>query len=186
MIGGAEWRRPGGWLAAPAGGALVLGGDEEYSDMARRATLRASDADREQIAERLRHATAEGRLNPDELEERLETLFAARTYGELDELVADLPGETVRRRERPRPAPSMWLRPGPVVALFFLAPVVLALMLAAAVIIATVFSAWGLLLIVGWLAFGHTSRHYGAHYRRSLHAATHWQPGRAPRPRSWV
>jgi hypothetical protein len=157
--------------------------------MARRATLRASDADREQVAERLRHATAEGRLNPDELEERLEGVFAARTYGELDALVVDLPGETVRRRERQHSGwagASLLLRPAPILALFILAPVVLSLMLAAAVIIATVFSAWGLLLIVGWLAFGHTRRHYGTHYRRSLHAATHWQPGRAPRPRSWV
>jgi len=54
-------------------------------------SLRASDADREQVAERLRHATAEGRLNADELEGRLHALFAARTYGELGALVADLP-----------------------------------------------------------------------------------------------
>ena len=41
--------------------------------MARRATLRASDADRERVAERLRHAAGEGRmLDPEELEERLE------------------------------------------------------------------------------------------------------------------
>ena len=69
--------------------------------MARRATLRASDADREQIAERLRHATGEGRLSAEELEERLEAVFTARTYGELDAVVADLPGATpVRRRQR--------------------------------------------------------------------------------------
>ena len=157
--------------------------------MSRRATLKASDADRERVAERLRHATAEGRLNPEELEERLEMVFAARTYGELDPLVADLPGEAVRRREHPgRVSASFWLRPAPLLALFILAPVILALMLAAAVIIATVFSAWGLLLVVGWLAFGHGRGHprYGASYRRSLHAATRWQPGRAPRPRSWV
>jgi hypothetical protein len=43
------------------------------------------------VAERLRHATAEGRLTADELEERLEALYAARTYGELDTLVSDLP-----------------------------------------------------------------------------------------------
>jgi hypothetical protein len=54
-------------------------------------SLRASDADREQVAERLRHATAEGRLSADELEGRLHTLFAARTYGELEPLLADLP-----------------------------------------------------------------------------------------------
>jgi Domain of unknown function (DUF1707) len=54
-------------------------------------SLRASDADRESVAQRLRHATAEGRLNTDELEDRLQALFAARTYGELDALLADLP-----------------------------------------------------------------------------------------------
>ena len=64
--------------------------------MARRATLRASDADREQIAEQLRHAAGEGRLDPEELEERLETVFSARTYGELDAVVVDLPGDDAR------------------------------------------------------------------------------------------
>jgi Domain of unknown function (DUF1707) len=54
-------------------------------------SLRASDADREQVAERLRHATAEGRLGGDELEERLEAVYAARTYRALDALLADLP-----------------------------------------------------------------------------------------------
>jgi hypothetical protein len=59
--------------------------------MERLPSVRASDSDREQVAERLRLATAEGRLDADELEERLEVLFAARTYGEIDKLVADLP-----------------------------------------------------------------------------------------------
>jgi hypothetical protein len=161
--------------------------------MARRAILRASDADREQVAERLRQATAEGRLVAEELEERLEAVFAARTYGELDAVVADLPGAPARRRERPQPkwagAPSL-LRPIPILALFILAPVIVSLMLAAAVIVATVFMAWGLLLLVGWLAFGHTRRRFdptpASQYRRSLRAATRWQPSRAPRPRSWI
>ena len=43
------------------------------------------------MAGQLRHATTEGRLSAQELEERLEALFAARTYGELDALLADLP-----------------------------------------------------------------------------------------------
>jgi Domain of unknown function (DUF1707) len=151
--------------------------------MARRATLRASDTDREQIAERLRKATAEGRLLAEELEERLEATFGARTYGELDAVVADLPEVTVRRRERPRP-PA--LGPIHVIALFILAPVVLSLMLAAAVIVATLFSAWGALLIVGWLLFGRGQRHWGpGHaYRRSLHTASQWPARRAPRP--WI
>jgi hypothetical protein len=62
-------------------------------------SIRASDSDREQVAERLRHATSEGRLTGDELDERLGILYAARTYGELDTLVADLP---VARPQRQR------------------------------------------------------------------------------------
>jgi Domain of unknown function (DUF1707) len=149
--------------------------------MARRATLRASDADREQIAERLRKATAEGRLLAEELEERLETAFTARTYGELDAVVADLPGATASRRERPRPPV---LNPVHVIALFILAPVIVSLLVAAAVIVATLFSAWGALLIVGWFLFGRGHRQYWGSYRRSLHAASQWPARRAPRP--WI
>ncbi len=53
--------------------------------------LRASDQDRHRVAERLHAAAAEGRLTLDELGERLETLYAARTYGELVPLTRDLP-----------------------------------------------------------------------------------------------
>lgn len=63
-----------------------------------RSTWRASDADREQAASRLRHAASEGRLLADELEHRLESAFSARTYGELDRLICDLP--TARRTNR--------------------------------------------------------------------------------------
>jgi hypothetical protein len=67
-------------------------------------SLRASDADREQVAERLRHATAEGRLGGDELEGRLEALYAARTYGELDALLIDIPvRRSLREQSRVRP-----------------------------------------------------------------------------------
>ena len=60
--------------------------------------LRASDADREAVVERLRTHAAAGRLDPDELDERLERAFAARTAGELSELTSDLPAHRVRRR----------------------------------------------------------------------------------------
>ncbi|MEU6772840.1 DUF1707 domain-containing protein [Streptomyces sp. NPDC046759] len=53
--------------------------------------LRASDADRERVAEVLRDALAEGRLDMEEFEERLEALYKARTYGELAPLTRDLP-----------------------------------------------------------------------------------------------
>jgi hypothetical protein len=54
-------------------------------------SLRASDAERERTASRLRHAGGEGRLRPDELEQRLTATFSATTRVELDRLVCDLP-----------------------------------------------------------------------------------------------
>lgn len=54
--------------------------------------IRASDADRDQVAERLREALAEGRLSPSEHEERLDTLYKAKTVGELAPITEDLPG----------------------------------------------------------------------------------------------
>ncbi|MFJ9536442.1 DUF1707 domain-containing protein [Streptomyces sp. NPDC101225] len=53
--------------------------------------IRASDADRERVAEVLRDALAEGRLDMAEFEERLEATYQARTYGELAPITRDLP-----------------------------------------------------------------------------------------------
>lgn len=53
--------------------------------------MRASDTDREQVAERLREAAGHGRLTMDELDERLERAYAAKTYAELQPLTRDLP-----------------------------------------------------------------------------------------------
>jgi hypothetical protein len=58
-----------------------------------RRELRASHDDRDQVVERLRVAAGDGRLTAEELEERLESALTARTYGELERLVADLPAE---------------------------------------------------------------------------------------------
>ena len=67
---------------------------------------RASDAEREQVAETLRTHAAAGRLDPDELEQRLEHAFAARTRADLEPLVADLPTAPPKpRREIPRIPP---------------------------------------------------------------------------------
>jgi hypothetical protein len=54
--------------------------------------LRASDADRERIAETLREAAGDGRLTMDELDERLDAVYAAKTYAELVPITHDLPG----------------------------------------------------------------------------------------------
>jgi hypothetical protein len=53
--------------------------------------LRAGDQDREATAQLLRDALTEGRLSLEEFRERIERAFAAKTFGELDALVADLP-----------------------------------------------------------------------------------------------
>jgi hypothetical protein len=69
--------------------------------------LRASDAEREQHAELLREHAAQGRLTVDELDERLDRVYAARTLGELVPIVGDLPAperpHAPRRRHHRRP-----------------------------------------------------------------------------------
>ncbi|MCX5601840.1 DUF1707 domain-containing protein [Streptomyces phaeochromogenes] len=80
-------------------------------DLRKQTDLRASDADRDRTADILREALAEGRLTAEEHSERVEDVFRAKTVGELEPLVADLP---VAHRSRPAatfaPAPN---RPTP-------------------------------------------------------------------------
>ena len=73
-------------------------------------SLRTSDADREETVTRLRRHAAAGRLDVDELEQRIGAAYAARTHGELAALQADLPRiELARpRRERHDRAPE-WI-----------------------------------------------------------------------------
>jgi uncharacterized membrane protein len=56
-------------------------------------SLRAADADREQLVDVLKGAFAEGRLSQDEYTERMERAYTAKTYGELSALAADLPSQ---------------------------------------------------------------------------------------------
>ncbi|HEU5331544.1 MAG TPA: DUF1707 domain-containing protein [Actinocrinis sp.] len=60
-------------------------------ELVARAQQRVGDLEREAAVERLRTAVGEGRLTLDELDGRLESALAARTYGDLDALTADLP-----------------------------------------------------------------------------------------------
>ncbi len=53
--------------------------------------IRASDLERDAVAERLRVAYAEGRLNSAEFADRLDAVLCARTRGELGEHTRDLP-----------------------------------------------------------------------------------------------
>lgn len=54
--------------------------------------LRISDDDRHRVAELLRTAAGEGRLDVEELDERLEATYAAKVYADLVPIVVDLPG----------------------------------------------------------------------------------------------
>jgi hypothetical protein len=72
--------------------------------------LRISDADRHKVAEVLREAAGEGRIDLTELDERLEATYAARTYADLVPITLDLP--VARQTDLPaRPAAT----PSPVV-----------------------------------------------------------------------
>lgn len=53
--------------------------------------LRASDQQRERAAQELREHFATGRLTQEELDDRVQQAYAARTEGQLQELLADLP-----------------------------------------------------------------------------------------------
>lgn len=55
--------------------------------------LRCSDRDREQVADVLRGALADGRLTLDEMTERLDRVYAARTYRDLEPILSDLPSD---------------------------------------------------------------------------------------------
>lgn len=69
--------------------------------------MRASDADRQQVIERLRTALDEGRLKMDEYLERMGQASEAVTYGDLAPLYADLPVTgSVVPREPATPAPA--------------------------------------------------------------------------------
>jgi hypothetical protein len=52
---------------------------------------RASDVDRERVADVLRQAAGEGRLTMEELEQRITSVYTAKTYAELEPLTRDLP-----------------------------------------------------------------------------------------------
>jgi hypothetical protein len=83
------------------------GREMDHSETSR---LRISDDDRHQVAEVLRRAAGEGRIDLEELEERLEATYSAKTYGEIVPITADLPVRTTDAL----PGPPQ-LSPSPVV-----------------------------------------------------------------------
>lgn len=127
-----------------------------------RSTIRASDSEREQVAERLRQAAVEGRLLAEELEHRLFRALRARTRGELDALVSDLPGKRAARAPRSLKATATQLT-------------VLAIVLTTmvAIIGAIILFVTGLAFVwvsiwVAWMLLGRR-RHCSARHRSSAH-----------------
>jgi hypothetical protein len=147
--------------------------------MRRDDSLRASDADRDAVTERLREAAGEGRLAPDELEERVDKALRARTYGELARLVADLPS----RPNSPWRPPGRGARavPRPVmVGAALLATAVVALAVVAVVVVLLLAAAaWWLACVVFWLLCCGSRRRLasGSHWRRTTPPGAH-----RPRP----
>jgi hypothetical protein len=66
-------------------------GTPPLADRGEPGKMRASDSDRDRVADLLNVAYSEGRLSKDEYDGRLEATFAARTYADLDQIVTDLP-----------------------------------------------------------------------------------------------
>ena len=91
--------------------------NEHYFSYHRDPDLRASDTDREATADRLRRHHTDGRIDSEEFQERIDRCYSAKTIGELDELVSDLPREGRERRRFYRP---LWAIP--------LAPVLVAIL----------------------------------------------------------
>ncbi len=75
--------------------------------------LRISDQERHQVADILREAAGEGRLDLDELESRLEATYAARTYADLVPITVDLPAHRTPPVPAVRRPTSPLVVPGP-------------------------------------------------------------------------
>ncbi len=72
--------------------------------------IRASDAERDQVAKLLQTAAGDGRLTPDEAGERLAQASTARFRHELEQLIADLPPAIAREMPRRRSLPgTFWV-----------------------------------------------------------------------------
>jgi hypothetical protein len=109
-------------------------------------SMRASDADREAAADRLRDAHAEGRLSIDEFQERFDEAYAAKTLGELAVVTRDLPvgsGALAAAADRP---PTPYVGRGHVRRLW---------------------ASWATVAIIStgvWLTSGLSSGHFGNYW----------------------
>src|SRR5262249_20836223 len=112
------------------------------------AAMRASDADRDAVVSDLSEHFQAGRLTAGELDERTGRALAARTWGELGELVADLPAARPPSRtpgaassSAPGRPPARRVAPPPIAALAGIA-------IAAVVLIDVAHGGWGVIWLL--------------------------------------
>ena len=109
--------------------------------------MRASDADRDAVVSELGEHFQAGRLTKAEFDERTGQALTARTWGELRELLADLPGTRPAAQIPAASSPSAWPLPSPgrVAPPFRTA---LAGLVIAALVLAIAFGGWGLIWLL--------------------------------------
>jgi Flp pilus assembly protein TadB len=147
--------------------------------MAKRSSLRASDADRERVAEWLGQAATEGRILAHELEERLARVLRARTYGDLDAVVADLPSSRTPRRAPARARRLAAAHPFTAAAVVALTAVMIVALVA--VVLAGLAILSGVFLVAALLMAQDRRHHRGRHLDPGARARVHSRQGRPAR-----
>ena len=137
--------------------------------------LRASDADREAVVGRLRSAAVEGRLETEELDERVEAALRARTYGELDGLLTDLPDPAPPRRTQRRIVPALQSALGVAIVMLVTVAVI-----ATVIAIVAMAAAWWAMWVLFWFFAcgrgGCSMRRFGAAPSRRMRGVQRTRP----------
>jgi len=142
--------------------------------------IRISDADRERVAARLREHFAEGRLSPDELDERIAAALTAKTAGDVRRIMVGLPDPVPappQARQSPpwAPGPGAVLRRGPRIVPLAVFALIAALVIPGA---GRLFLALLPFVAVLWLAACLAGILAATRLRR--HIRRHWQSGESP------
>jgi DUF1707 SHOCT-like domain len=160
--------------------------------------IRISDSDRDRVTARLRDHYAEGRLTPDELDERVTATLNAKTFGDLRQVMKDLPQSPAPpHAEQPTPAvpPGAgprgpmppWAGPGQwapwamrrrrvrILPLILLLVLVVVLVPGAGFVFSLVFKMILVFWLVAMLAGLFVAARFGWRIRRALHS-DYWPP----------
>ncbi len=126
---------------------------------------------------------SEGRLLTAEFEQRLEACFSARTYAQLDAVLADLPGRRLLAQREPHKRALV----GPALVAAIAVPAAVVAVIVIVLAITGVFAGWMLWLAVGLWFFGRRrSRVNRAHYASPPHVCGGWHKGHSPARGDWA